>query len=493
MPARLTAFVLAVALLFAPGLTAAQESDPRAARAGAFIARSLDRLGVVPGVAVGVVVGDEGVLLTGRGVADVRTGAPVDADTRFYVASATKPVTALALAAMAGRGELDLDAPIASWAGGPLPAGIAATTSLRDLLAHRAGVENGPLTFRLAYSGEHDAATRLRLLGVTRWDSETPPGRFRYSNVGYNLATGLLEAERGLDWRDLVAREVLTPLGMTATSARVDPAGAVGHLGHLPGGPVPAPLQKTDATLHSAGGLTSSARDMAAFLEVQLTDGLLDGRRVFPEGLIASTHVILVEQAETFGPYVREGYALGWRVGRFGDDLLLHHFGNFGGSRAHVSFMPERGIGVVVLINEDAVAGGFADLLANYLYDLWRDVPDVDETYDAQVDALATRIEGLRPRIAADLEARRGRPWLTSRPLEDLAGVYDNPDLGRMEIAVRDGAVSVRIGVLSAEAEAFTQPDSLRVELIPLQGQVIVFDGPDRLTYDGFEFVRVPR
>ncbi|MCZ9335620.1 serine hydrolase, partial [Klebsiella pneumoniae] len=90
---------------------------------------------------------------------------------------------ALALAAMAGRGELDLDAPVASWAEGLLPAGIAATTSLRDLLAHRAGVENGPLTFRLAYSGEHDAATRLRLLGATRRDPETPRGQFRYSNA----------------------------------------------------------------------------------------------------------------------------------------------------------------------------------------------------------------------------------------------------------------------------------------------------------------------
>lgn len=493
MPVRLTAFVLAVAVLFVPGPTAAQEGDARAARAEAFIARSLDRLGVVPGVAVGVVMGDEVVLLAGRGVADVRTGIPVDADTRFYIASATKPVTALALAAMAGRGELDLDAAIASWAEGLLPAEIAATTSLRDLLAHRAGIENGPLTFRLAYSGEHDAATRLRLLGVTRRDPETPRGQFRYSNAGYNLATGLLEAERGLDWRDLVAREVLGPLGMTATSARVDPAGAVGHLGHLPGGPTPGPLQKRDVTMHSAGGLMSSARDMVAFLEVQLTDGVLDGRRILPEGLVASTHVLLVEEAETFGPYAREGYALGWRVGRFGDDRLLHHFGNFGGSRAHVSFMPERGIGVVVLINEDAVAGGFADLLANYLYDLYRDVPDVDATYDAQVDALAERIDGLRPRIAADIEARGARPWLISRPLEDLAGVYESPDMGRMEIAVAEDQVSVRIGVLSAVAEPFTQPETLRVELIPLQGQVITFDGPDQLTYDGFEFVRVGR
>lgn len=493
MPARLIAFALALAVLSAPVAAAAQHSDPRAARAEAFIARSLERLGVVPGVAVGVVVGDEVVLLTGRGVSDVRTGASVDADTRFYIASATKPVTALALAAMAGRGELDMDGPVASWAEGFLPAGIAAGTSLRDLLAHRAGVENGPLTFRLAYSGEHDVATRRRLLGVTRRDAETPRVQFRYSNAGYNLATGLLEAGRGLDWRDVVDRDVLAPLGMTATSAHVSPAGAVGHLGHLPGGPVPAPLQKTDATMHSAGGLMSSARDMVAFLEVQLTDGLLDGRRVFPEGLVASTHVMLVEQAETFGPYAREGYALGWRVGRFGDDRLLHHFGNFGGSRAHVSFMPERGVGVVVLINEDAVAGGFADLLANYLYDLYRDVPDVDATYDAQVLALAERIDGLRPRIAADLESRRARPWRISRPLADLAGVYENPDMGRMEIAVREGEVSVRIGVLFAVAEPFTQPETLRVELIPLQGQVITFEGPDRLTYDGFEFVRVDR
>lgn len=493
MPARLTVFVLAVAVLFAPGLAAAQDVDPRAARAEAFIARSLDRLGVVPGVAVGVVVGDDVVLLTGRGVADVRTGAPVDADTRFYVASATKPVTALALAAMAGRGELDLDAPIASWAGEIMPAEIAAGTSLRDLLAHRAGVENAPLTFRLAYSGEHDAATRRRLLGVTRWDPETPRGQFRYSNVGYNLATGLLEAERGLDWRDMVGREVLAPLGMTSTSAHVTPAGAIGHLGHLTGGPVPSPLQKSDATMHSAGGLTSSARDIAAFLEVQLTDGLLDGRRVFPKGLVASTHVMMVEQTETFGPYRRDGYALGWRVGQFGDDLLLHHFGIFGGSRAHVSFMPERGIGVVVLINEDAVAGGFADLVANYLYDLWRDVPDIDATYDAQIVALAERIDGLRPRIAADLEARRARAWLLSRPLADLAGVFENPDMGRIEIAVREGEVTVRMGALSTVAEPFTRPDSLRVELIPLQGQVITFDGPDLLTYDGAEFVRVAR
>ena len=45
---------------------------------------------------------------------DVATGAAVTPDTRFYVASATKSFTALSLAAMARRGEVDLDAPIVS-------------------------------------------------------------------------------------------------------------------------------------------------------------------------------------------------------------------------------------------------------------------------------------------------------------------------------------------------------------------------------------------
>lgn len=57
-------------------------------------------------------------------------------------------------------------------------------------------------------------------------------------------------------------------------------------------------------------------------------------------GLVASTHQPLVAQQATFGPYVRDGYGLGWQTGRYGEAVLIHHFGNFAGSRAHVSFMP---------------------------------------------------------------------------------------------------------------------------------------------------------
>jgi hypothetical protein len=47
----------------------------------------------------------------------------------------------------------------------------------------------------------------------------------------------------------------------------------------------------------------------------------------------------------------------------------------------------------------------------------------------------------------------------------------------------------VSIGVLTAKAEAFTQPETIRVELVPFRGEVIRFEG-DRLIYNDETFVR---
>jgi hypothetical protein len=65
---------------------------------------------------------------------------------------------------------------------------------------------------------------------------------------------------------------------------------------------------------------------------------------------------------------------------------------------------------------------------------------------------------------------------------------------GTVRIAERDGAMVVSMGVLETVAEAFTQPDSIRVELVPMQGQPIQFggegDAPDRLVFMGETFMR---
>lgn len=462
-----------------------------------FIRRAMDAVGAVPGLAVAVVDHDRIVLTAGYGVADVRTGRPVTARTAFYIASATKSFTALAFAAQAARGERDLTAPLSrAFSASPSPtsplaADIADKVRLIDLLSHTSGLENGPLTFRAAYSGETAPDVMRAVAASTHWSAETPYGVFQYSNLGYNLATTL----SGGDWRTLVQNEVLTPAGLRHTTAFLDQARqsgavAVGHFGDQMQGPRVSPLQKTDATMHSAGGLVSTAEDMARWLELQINDGRIDGVQVFPQGLIASTHRSLAVQDRDFGAYHRDGYGLGWNLGTYGSERLVHHFGNFSGSRAHVSFMPERGLGVVVMVNEDLVAGELADVVADYAYDRLLGRPDQAEaTGRALSDLVATR-DRRRAALARAKEERAARPWRLTRPMTALEGDYRNAEMGTIEVRRVGDGLTIRLGDLSADAEPFTTPDVVRVELIPFQGQTIRFEEDGALTFEGLRFQR---
>lgn len=498
-PSALTAAFFTAALLWGPVASAAPVPGPEARDIDVFTRKALARIGVVPGLSLAVVRGEEPVITAGFGVANVETGVAVDANTRFYVASATKSFTALAIAAMAARGAVDLDTPVADWAGSTkLPPDIARSITLTDLLSHRSGVENDPIAFRAAMSGDHSPRLMQALLAETVKSADTPHGTFRYTNTGYNLATTLIERRFGPDWRALVSREVLVPAGLTQTTAWVSRArrGGVVAVGHTPGpdgASSPSSLQKVDATMQSAGGLMSSANDMARWLELQINDGVLDDRRVFPAGLVDATHRPRVAQKAVFGPYSRDGYGLGWQTGRYGDDVLIHHFGNFAGSRTHVSFMPGRRLGVAIMANEDFMAGELVDLLADYVYDRFAGRPDLEAHYDAELAALAARRDKRLAGLSASRAERAARPWPLSRPTSAYVGTYVDPAMGRMEISEANGRMKVRIGVMSALAEAFTKPETIRVELSPLQGEAITFAGPDSLVFEGRTFLRATR
>ena len=151
MKSRSMGALLAAALVCAAGEASAQDRAAFGRAMDAFASRAMQRVEAAPGLAVAVVDQDGLVHAAGFGVADVATGAAVTTETRFYIASATKSFTALSLAAMARRGEVDLDAPLADWAPpSGVPADIAARITLTDLLSHRSGVDNDPIAFRVA-------------------------------------------------------------------------------------------------------------------------------------------------------------------------------------------------------------------------------------------------------------------------------------------------------------------------------------------------------
>lgn len=445
-------------------------------------AESLVEAGLTPGLSVAVAAGDWVVHAAGYGTTDLATGRAVGGDTPFYIASTTKSLTALAVALAAERGDLDLAAPIERYLPDVrLPDGVDfGSITVEELLLMRHGLAgSGPVVLLTAFIGEDD---RDRLAPLLRHHAPTGGEGFSYNNLGYNLLGLILEARYGESWKDVVCREVLDPLGMERTTAyrsRLDGDRIALPHAASPDGFARMRLAKDDANLHAAGGHFAAARDLARYLAAHLSGGVVEGRRLLPEAPVMATHVSRIDQDRDFGPYHRHGWGYGWDVGTFEGDTLLHRFGGFGGYFSHVSFMPHRRVGVVVLVNGESPAGAAGTLMANYVYHRLRGLPGLERRYAGELDSLVSRAGRAREALAEHLAERRARLAPLPRPLAGYAGVYESPMLGRMEWREVAGGLEVRLGVIHSRAEVFDAgAEQLRIE-VGGSGVVVTFEGPE--------------
>jgi CubicO group peptidase (beta-lactamase class C family) len=459
-------------------------------------------LGIAPGMGVAVSVGDEVLYSAGFGVADAATGRAVDEGTAFYIASSTKALTATAVVLKAARGEIDLDAPIDRYIPGlrfraPLDAG---RVTVADLLSMTDGIESGgPVVIRTAYSGEFTPELLVELLAGYGPNED---GRaFEYDNLPYNILGLALDPTDGHGWKAVVAEEVLEPLGMTETSATLSTMDttriAMPHAIVPAGGWKRIRLGKADANLHAAGGHFATPRDLARFVAAHASGGMLDGVRVFPEEAIRSTHELHAEQDREFGPFHRHGWGYGWDLGTWEGRTIVHRFGSFPGYRSHMSFDPESGIGVIVLVNGGGPASPASDLVARYVYDRLLGREDLGAEYERRLAELELRRAEADHEAADAIETRRARQKPLAHPPEAYAGTYASPTLGTMTWRVADEGLVVEMGAASSVAEVHdAAKDELRVELVG-GGSVAAFEFPPgggpaaALLLDGQRFERV--
>ncbi|WP_158548559.1 serine hydrolase [Parvularcula marina] len=485
--------------------SAAPAPQPPLAIAGemdTYIEEGMDAVGIVPGLAVAIYTPD-GVYLRSFGVTNIETGEPVTTDTAFYIASSTKSFTAMAMAILDDRGEIDLDQTLTEFApDAPFPAEVRPDeVTLRSLLTHTSGIRNNPIVYRVAFTGQHTPEKTWELLGRSQANENAPLGTFQYTNVGYNILTILTDRKLGVNWQDLLAEELFEPTGMEETTAYMSVAKAPGrslaepHFGGMEGGPVITPLEKIDATMQSAGGMVLSASDALRWLEFMVEGGVVDGERIAPEAVVVSTRVPLAEANSEFDAYTRESYGLGWYNSTYKGQNLVHHFGGYAGFRAHISYIPEEKIGVAVLMNEIPVAAGFPEAVANHVYDLMLDPETADTDGKAAIAAAIERRDRIIASVTADRERRSTREWQLTQPRSAYTGSYSNEDYGTADITIEGDDLRVTIGNLSSVAEPFTREDSIRVEMVPFSGDVIQFvmgaDGvPTSFNYDGDVYTR---
>lgn len=462
MPALLT-FLL---LFFARQLCTQPLSSARQAELHAFVDSTMEQARVVPGLGVAIVRDGEIIFAGGFGRRDVENDLPVTAHTGFYIASVTKSLLGLTAAVLEQENIIDLQSPIANclpdeqFADRIDPAGI----TMADLLSHAHPVSNSGLQYRQAFLDEFSPRTFERLL----YDfSSLREPEFEYSNTSYNLAAYCMEKATRNSWRELVASRVTGPLGMKHTTSYMSRATAReyawpylfldGALRRLP--------VKADGQMQSAGGLVTTPADLARLLIAYMEQG----NAAIPGPAVAAALQPRASLDRTYGPFHRHSYAAGLYHSDWEGEKLLHHFGGFDGYMAHMSFLPDHGIGVVVLSNEVEAGGRLPHLVATYIYEMLLDRPDRKAKYAAlrnewlvEVRQATERLDQRRQEVKDYLAGTSSR--FGPQQLSGLPGRYLNPRLGSLTL------------VQWAD-------DGLRAEMSPWYAQVRS-RGPDTLVMD---------
>ena len=200
-------------------------------------------------------------------------GIGADETTPMEVGSMTKAMTGLVIADAVRRGEVRMEAPVATYlpqlAGSP-----AGTATLQELVTHTAGyVEFGAATVRraawMAPLGKNFfTADSAQMTEETRKQTLSGRGHYAYSTLGSAIAGQAVAAAAHLSYPDLMRTRLFEPVGMSDTAIQVEHALVAG--GRTESG---LPVQPWVMDAYAPGGAAvSTTRDLA-----KLATALLDG------------------------------------------------------------------------------------------------------------------------------------------------------------------------------------------------------------------------
>lgn len=170
----------------------------------------------LPALAGAIVTADDRVVAWGvAGTRRVTGGAMVTGNDLWHLGSNFKAFTGTLAAVAVARGAIAYGTTLAQVFPELVPTMRAEyrEATLRDLLAHRAGMPRDPV------GGAITGATRAdQRRSVTQWAVQQPPattpGTYHYTNTGYLLAGAMLERALGESFEDAMARHVWAPLGI---------------------------------------------------------------------------------------------------------------------------------------------------------------------------------------------------------------------------------------------------------------------------------------
>lgn len=437
-----------------------------------FIESSQKALGV-PGVSLGLIQNGKVVFEGGFGVREIGKPAKPDGSTLYMIASNTKSMTTLMLAKLIDEKKLTWDTAVTS-VFPQFKLGDAETTSkvlVKHLVCACTGLPRQDFEWLLEFKNA-TPATALATLGTMQPTSKFGE-MFQYSNplaAAGGFVGGFVlnpKKELGAAYDEAMKTRVFDPLGMTATTFDFKRAlranHATAHALDIDGKPARAAfdVNYSIVAVRPAGGAWSSVKDVLKYVGMELARGKLpNGKQYITE------QVLLDRRAPQVAIGKDEVYAIGLGISTKYGTPVVSHGGSMIGYKTQMFWLPEHGVGAVVLTNADAgwaLQSSFQRKLLEVLFD---GKPEADNDVAAAAQAMYERIAAERKllTVPADKDAA-GK----------LAAKYANDALGEIAVTRAGDTLVFDFGEFKSPMASRKNPDGTTSFLTIVPG----FDGID--------------
>src|SRR5262249_12328583 len=411
----------------------------------------------------------------GFGVRELGKSEHVDENTVFMAASNTKGMTTLLLAELVDEKKLRWDEPVID-VYPSFKLGDTDTTKrvlVKNLICACTGMPRQDLEWIFEFR-KATPELSLALLGTMQPTSKYGEV-FQYSNLMASAA-GYIGAhivypdkELGAAYDEAMQRKIFYPLGMKSTTFDMARAlrgnHASPHGDDIDGKPSVANLAFDYAVMphRPAGGVWTSAHDLIRYVQLELAQGKL------PNGKqLVSAESLLARRAPQIAVGEDQTYGMGLQVDKTWSVPMVHHGGSMAGYKSDIYFLPDSGIGAVLLTNSDN-----GTLM---LRPFMRRLEEV--AFDGKPEAAAD-VAAAAARHKAILAKERERLVVPADPAQvtKLTRRYTSKELGDIDVFNNNGAVTFDFGEWKS-AVASRKNDDGTTSFITIDP-----------TNEGFEFV----
>ena len=402
----------------------------------------------VPGIAVGVIKDGKLIHAKGYGVRSLNNPQPVDENTLCGIASNSKAFTAAAIGKLVDAGKLKWDDKVRDY----IPEFklydpyVTEDFRIRDLLTHRCGLGlgAGDLMF-FPDSANFNVQNAIFNLRYLKPESAFRT-KFQYNNLMFITAGEIVARVSGESWFSFIENNFFKPLGMSQSSAQYNRLSNKSNIIEphaICDGKLMTISHHNSELMSAAGTIFSNVTDISKWLIALMNNAhygennaqTLFSQKVLNE-MMGMQMSIPVSNPGTYNTHF-SGYGLGFFLKDIKGYKEVSHSGGLPGNVTQLTMIPELGLGIIVLTNQQE--GGAFKAITDAIKDSYLGIKNIDRVNlyatnrNKNVNYAKHLMDSIYQAVNANLKAK------VKPNLVPYAGTYSDAWFGDVVFSMQNG------------------------------------------------------